>query len=99
MMQWLLPVQCCWNSSVFWESTKNYPDGLNALVQEFLPHVGHGLVREGLEKIAGKFASPEHMAPRCVADFDELTDPEEREILQRDAYEQVNYLLEELGIK
>lgn len=78
---------------------KNYPDGLKALVREFLPHVGHGLVQEGLEKIAGKFSSPEHMGPRCVADFDELTNPEEREILQRDAYEQVSYLLEKLGIK
>jgi hypothetical protein len=34
-----------------------------------------------------------------VADFEEVTDTEEREILERDAYEQVTFLLEKLGLK
>ena len=38
------------------------------------------------------------MGPKSVADFEELTDPDERAIRERDAYEQVNYLLEKLGI-
>jgi hypothetical protein len=78
---------------------KNYPGGVDALVQEFEPHVKHGLVKEGLEKIANKFASVEHVGPKSVAYFEELTDPEEREIRERDAFEQVDYLLEKLGVK
>lgn len=76
----------------------NYPGGLDALVEEFRPHLDHGLVREGLEKIASKFASEKLIGPKHVADFEELDDPEAREIRQRDAYEKVNYLLEKLGI-
>lgn len=78
---------------------KNYPGGVDALVQEFEPYIKHGLVKEGLEKIANKFASVEHVGPKSVADFEELTDPEEREIRERDAFERVNYLLEKLGLK
>lgn len=75
-----------------------YGSNLDALVEEFLPHIQHGLAREGLLKIAGKFSSPEDMGPRFVADFEEVRDPEERAFLQRDAYERVNYLLKGLGI-
>jgi hypothetical protein len=78
---------------------KNYPGGIDALVEEFRPHLGHGLVKEGLEKIAKQFASEKHVGPKFVADFEELTDTEEREISERDAYEQVTFLLEKLGIK
>lgn len=56
-------------------------------------------MREGLERIADKFASPEHSGPMFVADFDEITHPEDRAIVQRDAYERVNYLLQKLGIR
>ncbi|MBD2181888.1 hypothetical protein H6S82_00280 [Planktothrix sp. FACHB-1355] len=76
----------------------NYPGGLDALVEEFKPHITRGLVREGLSKIAEKFASPSHIGPVFVSDFEELSDPVEREFLQRDAYERVNYLLTQLGI-
>ena len=38
------------------------------------------------------------MGLKSVADFGELTDPDERAIRERDAYEQVNYLLEKLGV-
>lgn len=77
---------------------KNHPGGLDALAAEFQPHVEHGLVREGLEKIAKHFASGEHVGPKFVADFEELSDPEERAIRQRDAYERASYLLEKLGV-
>jgi len=76
----------------------NYPGGLDALVEVFRPYLKHGLVREGLEKIAKKFASEKDVGPKFVADFEEIIDPEEREIRQRDAYERVNYLLTKLGI-
>jgi len=77
----------------------NYPGGLDALVDAFQPHLGHGLVREGLEKITKHFASEEHVGPKFVADFEELTDAEERAILQRDAYERASYLSEKVGIR
>ncbi|HEX2988954.1 MAG TPA: hypothetical protein VHS06_12405 [Chloroflexota bacterium] len=75
-----------------------YPGGLDALVKEFQPHLDHGLVREGLSKIAEKFASPEHVGPRFVADFDGLDDPEERALRERDAYERVSLLLQQLKV-
>ena len=73
-----------------------YPGGPDQLVKEFRPHLKHGLVQEGLTKIAEKFASPDHVGPRHVADFEELTDPEERALLQRDAFERVNALIARL---
>lgn len=76
----------------------NYPGGAAALLAEFAPHAGHGLVREGLRHIAAAFASPDHTGPKSVADFEELADPEERAVIQRDAYERVQHLLRGLGI-
>ena len=78
---------------------RNYPGGLDALVRDIWPHRTHGLVREGLQKIGAKFASPTHIGPKCVADFEGITSPDERQRVQRDAYERVNYLVERLGLK
>jgi hypothetical protein len=77
---------------------KNYPGGSDSLATEFAPHIGHGLVIEGLRHIAEKFASPDHVGPKSVADFEELADPEERAFIRRDAYERVQDLLRKLGI-
>jgi hypothetical protein len=77
----------------------NYPGGLEALVEQFKPHLENGLVNEGLRKIAEKFASPEHVGPKFVADFDEINDPDERALRTRDAFERVNYLLTALGVR
>ncbi len=76
----------------------HYPGGLKALIQEFRPHLEHGLVREGLQKIRDKFGSPDHVGPKSVADFEEVTDPEARQVIQRDAFERVIALLENLRI-
>lgn len=81
-----------------WFCLRHYADGLDAIVEAFRPHLLHGLVREGLEHLGEKFASPEHVGPRFVADFDGLDDPDDRALQQRDAYERVNYLLTQLGI-
>ncbi len=78
---------------------KNCADGLDGLIESFRPHVNHGLVREGLEKIADKFSSPEHFGPRSVAAFLDVTDPEDRDLLMRDAYERTSHLLRQLGIE
>jgi hypothetical protein len=77
---------------------KNYPKGIDKLVEDFRPVMSNGLVTEGLKKIAGKFAAIEHFGPVSVAAFEELTDPEERALRQRDAYERIYDLLSKLGI-
>lgn len=77
---------------------RNYTGGSKALAEEFRPHLENDLVREGLWKIAEKFSSPEHIGPKFVADFEEITDPEERAFRQRDAFERVNQILEILGV-
>lgn len=77
----------------------NYPGGLDALIGEIQPHAGHGLVQEGLGKIADKFASVAHVGPRFVADFEDIQRTEERAALMRDAFEKVDYLLRSLKIR
>lgn len=79
-----------------WFCLANYPGGLDEIVEAIRPHRTHGLVREAIEHLADKFASPEHIGPRMVADFDEIADPEARSLRQRDAYERVQHLLREL---
>jgi hypothetical protein len=74
-----------------------YPGGIDALVEEFRPHLSHGLVREGLGKIATHFSSVKSLGPKFVADFEEAVDPEEAERLTRDAYERINAFLNRLG--
>jgi hypothetical protein len=55
------------------------------------------LAQEAFGVIAEKFSSPSAVGPTHVADFEEITDQEERDLIQRDAYERVMYLLEGLG--
>ncbi len=78
---------------------REFPGGMDALVEQLQPMAKHGLVREALEKIALHFDSPDHRGPRHVADFEMETDPETREAIQRDAYEHVNYVLGKIGIQ
>jgi len=75
-----------------------YPGGIDALVEEFRPHLSHGLVREGLGKVAAHFSSLKSFGPKFVADFEEAGDPEERERLIRDAFERINAFLNRLGL-
>ena len=76
----------------------HYPGGLDALVREFRPHLANGLVAEGLRKIREKFLSPIHIGPKSVADFEEITDREARDLRQRDAFERIDHLLGQLGV-
>ncbi len=73
-----------------------YPGGLDHLVAEFQPHLKNRLVQEALAIIAEKFASPQHVGPTHVADFDDLVGSEERLLVQRDAYERVQAFLARL---
>ena len=76
---------------------QNYPGGLDALAEAVRPFLSNTLVKEGLQKIAKHFASISHLGPKSVADFEGLTEMEERELIQRDAFERVDYLLRTLG--
>jgi hypothetical protein len=78
---------------------KNYPGGNEKLSEDFKKHLGNNLVLEGLNKIAEKFESVDHYGPSAVADFDEVSDLEERAFLQRDAFERIHDLLTRLGIQ
>ena len=77
---------------------KNYPGGIDTLIEDFHPHLSNALVSEGLHKIAKKFASVGHFGPVAVADFLEITDYEERAFIQRDAYERTMAVLSALRI-
>lgn len=74
----------------------NYPGGIDALVDDFRPHASHGLVVEALVKIAAKFASPDHVGPVHIVNFMSISEQEDRERLQRDAFERVDYLIKKL---
>jgi hypothetical protein len=78
---------------------KQYSDKLVDLVAEFRPHLKNGLVQEGLTKLARNFASAEHIGPKFVAAFEEITDEEDRIQMERDAFERANYLLQKLGVE
>lgn len=78
---------------------RNYAGGTDALTQAFEPFVASSLVAEGLSKIRNPFRSPQHFGPVAVADFLELPDSEEREIVMRDAYERVTAFLDRLRIQ
>lgn len=53
---------------------------------------------EGFHGIREKFLSPVHIGPKSVADFEEITDREARDLRQRDAFERVDHLLAQLGV-
>jgi len=76
----------------------HYPGGIESLIAEIRPFLRHVLAREGLAIIARHFASADHLGPRMVTDFLEITDREELERVRRDAYERVNHVLKELDI-
>ena len=67
-----------------------YPGGTDKLAVECSSFLKNKLVLEGLGKIRSKFASVEHVGPTWVADFLEITEKEDREIIMRRAYEKVN---------
>ena len=77
---------------------KQYSDKLDDLVAEFEPHLKNSLIQEGLAKLAKNFEAVDHTGPKFVAAFEEVTDEEDRKLIERDAFERVNYLLQKLGI-
>jgi hypothetical protein len=78
---------------------KNYRGGMDAIVAAFRSHLDHGLVQDGLKRLAKHFSSVDGVGPVHVAEFDGVTDPEERDRVRREAFERVQYLLGQLGVR
>ena len=77
---------------------ENFAGGPEALAGEFASSSKNPIVWEGLAKIRSKFVSIDHVGPKWVADFLEISDKEEQEIIIRRAYEKTASLLDLLGI-
>jgi len=76
-----------------------FPGGVEALAEEIKPLVGNHLAKEGLGKIKAKFCELKSIGPVAVVNFMEIDDQEERDRIQRDAYEYVNKLMELIKVK
>lgn len=72
---------------------KHYPGGAKQLALEFSGSSKTPIVREMREKLSEKFASVDHAGPVDVANFMDLSDEQEIEMIHRDAFEQVQALL------
>lgn len=72
---------------------KHYRGGVRELAKEFQPVENRKLVQEMKEKLAGKFATADHAGPKDVVDFLGLDDGENIALIKRDAYEQIQALL------
>ncbi len=72
---------------------KHYMGGVNSLAEEFQSTLDKPIVLGMKQKLQEKFASVNHAGPKDVADFLDLHDKEEIEMIKRDAYEQINALL------
>lgn len=77
---------------------RHYPGGINALTKKFEPYLSNRLVKEGLGKIRKKFEKINSIGPVWAASFEELEDQETIELIQRDAFERINLLLDQLKI-
>lgn len=76
---------------------RNFPGGIGKLINKMRPLLNNKLAQEALGIIAEKFSSPESVGPVHVSNFEGITDTEEQEQIQRDAYERVQALLTGLG--
>ncbi len=71
-----------------------FPGGVEKIVEHVNLLKRNKLVQEALEILKEKFASPEHVGPSHIAEFQDLSDPDEVDRTKRDAYERVLYLVE-----
>lgn len=75
---------------------KHYAGGVEALAKEFDTVRDRPMVNEMKEKLLDKFGSENHSGPKDVSDFMDLMDDEEIALIKRDAYEQVQALIERI---
>ena len=71
-------------------TVSNYPGGIKSLAKEFEQLKKNKLVVEGLRKIKSKFKEIDSPGPVWVVHFLEIDDQEEKERMQRDAFERIN---------
>ena len=71
-----------------------FPGGIEKIVQHVKLLKENKLVQEALEILKEKFDSPEHVGPSHIAEFLELSDPDEMDRIKRDSCERVLYLVE-----
>jgi len=76
---------------------RNSAGGLDRIIRDLEPLVGNTLVQESLNILSEKYADTDTVGPVHVANFQEITDADERELVKRDAYERVQALLRGLG--
>ena len=72
---------------------KHYQAGIDGLAKLFEDYKDSKIILEMKEKLAEKFASPNHAGPADVAAFLDLDDEEEIAFTKRDAYEQMQALI------
>lgn len=72
---------------------KHYLGGVRQLAKELAACSDKQIIQVMKAKLAEKFASPEHSGPADVANFMDLPIGEEREMICRDAFEQIRVLL------
>lgn len=66
------------------------------MAEEFKTVSDKPIIQEMKQKLHEKFASEKHAGPKDVADFMDLMDEDEIEMIKRDAYEQVKALLSKI---
>ena len=76
----------------------SWPDGINALVDMFVPYKEHKLIQNMAIKLHEKFMSPDHAGPTDIVGFMDLSDEEEIDRIRQDAYQRVKLLIDTIGI-
>ena len=74
----------------------NYPGGVKALAEEFVPYIGKELVQKMKEKLQEKFTSMNHAGSADIVSFLGITDEDEIVRVKQDAYQKVKYLVKKL---
>lgn len=76
---------------------RHFPGGMETIIKDLQPKMESILVQEALSNLGEKFSDTDSVGPVHVANFEEITDDQERERVQRDAYERVRALLKGVG--
>lgn len=75
---------------------KHYQTGVDGLAKLFEDYKDSKTILQMKEKLAEKFASPNHAGPADVAAFLDLEDEEEIAFIKRDAFEQMQALIKSI---
>lgn len=74
---------------------EHYENGIRGITEEFLPYREREILKTMLVTLSEKFSSPKHAGPVDIASFLGLTG-QEREMIERDAFEKFQYLIQRL---